>query len=98
MNAVERLLGLESVRNVRRQNSKLRIELFTRPVKDSDTSEIQGDLSSITQRIRHILDEEVKQWEWITRPRKRYSETEIGGVIDRKPRGYRPDYYTISLE
>ena len=96
MELVEELNELEGVKSVRKRNSELRIDLFTEDI--GDLSKIKGDLSSITPKIRNVLEEQLDQWEWIVRPQKRYSETEIGGVTDRKPKGYDPDYYAISLE
>lgn len=96
MSLIEELNDLEGVKSVRKRNKELRVELFTEEV--GDVSKIKGDLSSITSRIRNVLEKNLDQWEWILRPKKRYSETEIGGVTDRKPKGYDPDYYAISLE
>lgn len=96
MQVIDELNEVEGVKNVRKRKKQLRIELFTQEV--GEASKIQGDLSSITQKIRYILEENLDQWEWIVRPEKQYSETEIGGVTDRKPKGYDPDYYAVSLE
>lgn len=98
MSIVEKLRDIEGVKNVEKRRSEIRIDPFKRPVEGSEASKIIGDLSSMTQSIRHILDEEFESWEWIVRPKKRYSELEIGNVTDRKPKGHRPDYYTVSIE
>ena len=96
MELIEELNELEGVKSVRKRKNELRIELFTKDI--GEASKIRGDLSSITPRIRNVLENYLDQWEWIVRPKKRYSETEIGGVTDRKPKGYDPDYYAVSLE
>lgn len=96
MDVVNDLNELEGVKSVRKRNKELRIDLFTEDL--GEASKIKGDLSSITPKIRNVLEEHLDQWEWIVRPEKRYSETEIGGVTDRKPKGYDPDYYAVSLE
>jgi len=96
MELVEELKSLEGVKSVRKRNSELRIDLFTEDI--GDLSKIKGDLSRITPKIRNVLEEHLDQWEWIVRPEKKYSETEIGAVTDRKPKGYDPDYYAVSLE
>ena len=96
MELIEELNELEGVKSVRKRKNELRIELFTKDI--GEASKIRGDLSSITPKIRNVLEEHLDQWEWIVRPKKRYSETEIGGVTDRKPKGYDPDYYAVSLE
>jgi len=96
MDLAEKLKELEGVKSVRKRNNELRIELYTKDV--GEASKIRGDLSSITPKIRNVLEEHLDQWEWIVRPEKKYSETEIGAVTDRKPKGYDPDYYAVSLE
>lgn len=98
MSLVEKLRSIQGVKSVEKRKSEIRINPFKRPVEGSEASKIMGDLSSITPQIRHVLDSELDNWEWITRPQKRYSETEIGNVTDRKAKGHRPDYYTVSIE
>lgn len=95
---IDELLQLEGVRNVRKKGSKIRIEPFTDDA-GSEFSDIKADLSSLTPRISHILDESsIDHWEWVVRPKKRYMKTEINGLTDRKPKGYRPDYYVVNIE
>lgn len=98
MSLSEKLRSLKGVKSVERRKSEIRIDPFKRPLEGSEASKIKGDLSSITPRIKNVLDEELENWEWIVRPKKRYSETEIGNVTDRKTKGHRPDYYAVSIE
>lgn len=98
-----KLQEIKGVKNVRRNGAGLKIELFTDKVRGADAEKIKGDLRKISQKLRNELEEarkrsEVKAWEWNVRPQKRYQDAGIGGVTDRKEKGYRPAYYSITIE
>lgn len=102
--AVEKLREIKGVKNVKRQSSTLKINLFSRPVSGSESEEISGDLRKISQKIRHTLDEArndgvFQGWEWIAKPEKQYQETKLGKrkVSDRKSKGHKPAFYRVSI-
>lgn len=104
---LSKLREVEGVKNVKRQSGPvLRINLFSREIKGSEAEEIRGDLRSISQNIRRVLDKcksngEFKSWEWIVKPEKQYQETKLGRnrkVSDRKAKGHKPAYYRVSIE
>jgi len=105
-NIIQELLDIKSVKSVKRQSGPvLRINLFSREIKGSDASDIQGNLRKITPRVKSTLDNGRKNgvfssWEWIVRPEKQYQETSLGrdSISDRKAKGHKPDYYRVSIQ
>lgn len=101
----EDLLGIESVKAVKRQGEVVfKIELFTREIPNSEAVEIRGDLREVASRIRSVLENgrengEIEGWSWIEKPEKRYQSRSLGtNVNDRKEKGYRPGYYLVSIK
>lgn len=100
----EELRSLEGVKNVKRHSDTLRINLFSRPIPSSDAEEIPGDLRSISQKIKNILDEAqskglISSWEWMVKPEKQYTNSSpVENISDRKEKGYRPAYYRVSMQ
>jgi hypothetical protein len=105
-NIIQDLLEIKGVKSVKRQSGPvLRINLFSREIKGSDASDIQGNLRKITPRIKSTLDNGRKNgvfsgWEWIVRPEKQYQETSLSrdSISDRKAKGHKPDYYRVSIQ
>jgi hypothetical protein len=100
MTLLEKLMDIKGVKNVKKRDSGLRINLHTKPT-GSDAEKILGNLNKISQNIRNTLDdsEEISGWEWTVRPQKRYTETSLGGkVSDRKEKGHRPAYYQLTVQ
>ena len=96
---------LDSVKAVRRESGPvLKIELFSRPIKNSDAVKIKGDLRTVTPKIKSRLDNardsgEISGWQWIVRPKKKYQKTSLGidKVSDRKDKGHKPGFYRVSI-
>ena len=102
---VEKLGDLEGVKNVKNKSGVLRINLFAREKPSGDVWEIKGDLrktgQGIRRRLEDALEEDIIQnWNWIQKPEKKYEDTpiETEKVSDRKPKGHRPPYYTVSVQ
>lgn len=100
-----RLRQIEGVKTVRSRDGTLKIELFSRELPGGDTWEIKGNLRKIGPKIADRLDKAVKNseiqgWNWIQKPEKQYTETGIKTekISDRKSRGHRPPYYTVSIK
>ena len=101
---LKQLREVEGVKAVKRRSRTLRIELFARE-KPNDIWEIRGNLRKTGQQIRRRMDEAkenglIDGWNWIQKPEKKYEDTpiETEKVSDRKPRGHRPPYYTVSIQ
>jgi len=103
---IQNLIEIQGVKNVKKQGGPvLRVNLFSREIKQSEASEIKGNLRKITPKIKSTLDEGRKNgafsgWEWIVRPKKKYQETSLGrdSISDRRTKGHKPDYYRISIQ
>lgn len=103
---LEKLNQVEGVKNVKKRSGPtLRINLFSQPVPGREAEEIKGDLRKISQKIRTKLEtakknSEIENWNWIQKPNKEYEDTPIQTekVNDRKSIGYKPAYYTVSIQ
>lgn len=100
---LRKIAGVKAVR--KRSGPTLKIELFSKEVPGGEVEKIMGDLRSISQQISNTLTEsregsEIKAWNWIQTPEKKYSETGVRTekVTDRKPVGHQPAYYTVSIQ
>jgi len=103
LNQLREIKGVKTVK--KRSGPTLRINLFSREVPNAEAEKIMGNLKSISQNIRNTLDKarknsEIKNWNWIQKPEKKYRETRVKTekVNDRKPVGYEPSYYTVSVQ
>jgi len=94
--------GVKAVK--KRSGPTLKIELFSKKIPDTEAEKIIGDLRSISQKISNTLDKakdsEIKAWNWIQKPEKKYRQTSVKTekVTDRKPIGHDPAYYTVSIQ
>jgi len=103
---LEKLNQVEGVKNVKKRSGPtLRINLFSRPVPGREAEEIQANLQSTSQKIRAQFEtakknSEIENWNWIQKPEKKYEDTPIQTekVKDRKSIGYKPAYYTVSIQ
>jgi hypothetical protein len=103
---LEELKDLESVKSVKKRSGPtLRIDLFSREIPGREAEEIPGDLRKVSQRIRNSLEDakkrsEIKAWNWIQKPEKKYRNRARGAenVSDREALGYKPAYYTVSIQ
>jgi len=103
---LENLRSIEGVKTVKLQSGPvLKIDLFSKEIPGIEAEEIRGDLRKISPKIRNRLEKarknsEISSWNWIRKPQKQYAETNIGTekVSDRKPKGHRPPYYTVSIQ
>lgn len=103
---IQEIKEITGVKNVKKQSGPvLRINLFSKDIKGTETSEIKGNLRKITPRVKTLLDQSrkngvISSWEWIVRPKKKYRETSIGktSISDKKPKGHKPDYYRVSIQ
>ncbi|MBC5792551.1 MAG: hypothetical protein H8Z69_00780 [Nanohaloarchaea archaeon] len=102
---IKSIRTIEGVKNVRKQSGPvLKVELFSRELKGSETEEIKGDLRKISRNLREQLENareegDIPGWEWIIKPEKKYQGRSLGGnVSDRKSKGHKPAYYRISIE
>lgn len=103
---LEKLRSIEGVKNIKLQSGPvLKINLFSNEIPGNEAEEIKGDLRKISPKIRNRLEKarknsEISSWNWIRKPQKQYTETSIGTekISDRKPKGHRPPYYTVSIE
>lgn len=100
------LREIEGVKAVRKRSGPtLKIELFSKEIPGAEAEKIMGDLRSISQQISNTLTEskessEIKAWNWIQKPEKKYRQTSVKTekITDRKPIGYDPAYYTVSIQ
>lgn len=103
---IQELNEIKGVKNVKKQSGPvLKVNLFGRPVPNSEAVEIKGDLRKISQKLRNCLEEarkekKISSWEWIIKPEKKYTETSLGrdSITDRKDKGHKPGYYRIAIE
>ena len=103
---LKQLNEIEGVKTVKRRSGPtLKLELFSREIPDAEAEKIMGNLRSISQNIRNTLDRakensEIKSWNWIQKPEKKYRETRVKTekINDRKPVGHEPAYYTLSIQ
>jgi hypothetical protein len=102
-NFLKKIREVKGVKGVKKRSGTLRIELFARELSN-DIWEIRGNLRETGQQLRRSMDEAqenglIDGWNWIQKPEKKYEETpiETEKVSDRKPKGHRPPYYTVSI-
>lgn len=98
---IKKLNQLKGVKTAKRKGENLiRIEPHSKDLKGQEEKKIIGDLRKITPRISSVLDDsrKVKNWEWNTRPEKKYSKTKLGNSItDRKAKGHKPAHYLVTV-
>ncbi len=103
---ISEIREIQGVKNVKKQSGPvLKVNLFGRPVPNSEAVEIKGDLRKISQKLRNQLDQaqensEITSWEWIVKPQKKYTDSSPRdlNVSDRKDKGHKPGYYRINIE
>ncbi len=103
---IQELRDIQGVKNVKKQSGPvLKVNLFGRPVPNSEAVEIKGDLRKISQKLRNQLDQaqekgEISSWEWIVKPEKKYTDSSPRDlkVSDRKDKGHKPAYYRVAIE
>ncbi|MFB6241225.1 MAG: hypothetical protein ABEJ36_00285 [Candidatus Nanosalina sp.] len=103
---IKKLTEIKGVHNVKRKGGPvLKVNLHSREQPRKDAEKLMGDLRKISPKIRNRLEEarkngEIKSWNWIQKPEKKYSETSIGTekIKDRKPVGHEPSHYRISVQ
>jgi hypothetical protein len=102
---INKILGEKPVKSVKKRSGPtLRIDLYTRDISGREEKKIPGSLRKISSSIKLCLENaisrnEIKAWNWIQKPKKRYRDrADSLNVSDREPIGYKPAYYTLSIQ
>lgn len=103
---LKQLNQIQEVKGVKKRTGPvLKIDIFSREVPGREAEKIPGDLRKTSQQIRTALEESrknsrIKAWNWIQKPQKKYRDRakKAENVTDREAIGYKPAYYTVSIQ
>ncbi|MFB6174989.1 MAG: hypothetical protein ABEJ87_03345 [Candidatus Nanohalobium sp.] len=103
---LKQLNQIQEVKSVKKRSGPvLKIDIFSREVPGREAEKIPGDLRKTSQQIRNNLEKakensEIKAWNWIQKPEKKYRDRakKAENISDRQSIGYRPAYYTVSIQ